>query len=95
MYPVNISQVYHQGVYLYVTNLHTILHNINMNTFSQFLHGQIFTDEWHGICTECISSLGRQDLVTQLLVKIFFLYKLVAKKLDFVTVQIADFNLKR
>ena len=31
-----------------------------------------------------ISSLGRQDLVTQLLVKITFLYKLVAKKLDFV-----------
>ena len=32
----------------------------------------------------CISSLGRQDLVTQFLVKITFLYKLVAKKLDFV-----------
>ena len=31
-----------------------------------------------------ISSLGRQDLVTQFLVKITFLYKLVAKKLDFV-----------
>ena len=31
-----------------------------------------------------ISSLGRQDLVTQVLVKITFLYKLVAKKLDFV-----------
>ena len=30
------------------------------------------------------SSLGRQDLVTQFLVKITFLYKLVAKKLDFV-----------
>ena len=31
-----------------------------------------------------IPLLGRQDLVTQLLVKITFLYKLVAKKLDFV-----------
>ena len=31
-----------------------------------------------------ISSLGRQDLVTQFLVKMTFLYKLVAKKLDFV-----------
>ena len=31
-----------------------------------------------------ISSLGRQDLVTQVLVKMTFLYKLVAKKLDFV-----------
>ena len=31
-----------------------------------------------------ISSLGRQDLVTQFLVKITFLYKPVAKKLDFV-----------
>ena len=31
-----------------------------------------------------LSSLGRQDLVTQFLVKITFLYKLVAKKLDFV-----------
>ena len=31
-----------------------------------------------------ISSLGRQDLVTQFFVKITFLYKLVAKKLDFV-----------
>ena len=30
-----------------------------------------------------ISSLGRQDFVTQFLVKITFLYKLVAKKLDF------------
>ena len=43
-----------------------------------------------------ISSLGLQDLVTQFLVKITFLYKLVAKKLDFVLqVQIADLNLKR
>ena len=33
---------------------------------------------------EYISSLGRQDLVTQFFVKITFLYKLVAKKLDFV-----------
>ena len=32
----------------------------------------------------CILSLGWQDLVTQFLVKITFLYKLVAKKLDFV-----------
>ena len=31
-----------------------------------------------------LSSLGRQDLVTQFLVKITCLYKLVAKKLDFV-----------
>ena len=31
-----------------------------------------------------ISSLGRQDLVTQFLVKITLLYKPVAKKLDFV-----------
>ena len=31
-----------------------------------------------------ITSLGRQDLVTQFLVKITFLYKLVAKKLDFI-----------
>ena len=31
-----------------------------------------------------ISSLGRQNLVTQVLVKITFIYKLVAKKLDFV-----------
>ena len=31
-----------------------------------------------------ITSLGQQDLVTQFLVKITFLYKLVAKKLDFV-----------
>ena len=31
-----------------------------------------------------ISSLGRQDLVTKFLVKITFLYKLVAKKLEFV-----------
>ena len=30
------------------------------------------------------SSVGWQDLVTQFLVKITFLYKLVAKKLDFV-----------
>ena len=42
-----------------------------------------------------ISSLGRQDLVTQFLVKITFLYKLVAKKNRFCPVQIADFNLKR
>ena len=34
--------------------------------------------------TNCISSLGRQDLVTQFLVKMTFLYELVAKKLDFV-----------
>ena len=31
-----------------------------------------------------LSSLGRQDLVTKFLVKMTFLYKLVAKKLDFV-----------
>ena len=31
-----------------------------------------------------VVSQGRQDLVTQFLVKITFLYKLVAKKLDFV-----------
>ena len=31
-----------------------------------------------------IASLGRQDLVTQFLVKMTFLYKHVAKKLDFV-----------
>ena len=31
-----------------------------------------------------LSSVGWQDLVTQFLVKITFLYKLVAKKLDFV-----------
>ena len=30
------------------------------------------------------SLLGRQDLVTKFLVKMTFLYKLVAKKLDFV-----------
>ena len=33
---------------------------------------------------DAISSLGQQDLVTKFLVKITFLYKLVAKKLDFV-----------
>ena len=31
-----------------------------------------------------VISLGRQDLVTQILVKMTFLYKLLAKKLDFV-----------
>ena len=44
--------------------------------------------DWSGTCSIvtvlCISSLGRQDLVTQFLVKMTFLYKLVAKKLDFV-----------
>ena len=45
---------------------------------------------WHteteGLEINHISSVGRQDLVTQFLVKITFLYKLVvvAKKLDFV-----------
>ena len=48
------------------------------------MHGTVIYSRLFLQNRETISSLGRQDLVTQCLVKMTFLYKLVAKKLDFV-----------
>ena len=61
-------------------------HSNNSTKFMKFSHREFshLVQSRENICTQSISSPQRQDLVTQVLVKMTFLYKLVAKKLDFV-----------